>query len=102
MKSEAQTPSSSRPSVGATAVPVAETPIAEAPVAEADVAETSVMEERPRLKLLLPPPFHLLPWRQGEQAMANHGPRSWRLLRKNHFKGAGQLNTPTLNPGGVS
>ena len=45
MRSEAQTPSSSRPSVGATAVPVAETPIAEAPVAEAAVAETPVMEE---------------------------------------------------------
>ena len=44
MKSEAQTPSSSRPSAEATAVPVAETPIAEAPVAEAAVAETSVME----------------------------------------------------------
>ena len=45
MRSEAQTPRSSRPSVRATAVPVAETPIAEAPVAEAAVAETSVMEE---------------------------------------------------------
>ena len=44
MKSDAQTPSSSRPSVGATAVPVAETPMAEAPVAEAAVAETSIME----------------------------------------------------------
>ena len=43
MKSEAKTPSSSRPSVGATAVPVAETPIVEAPVAEAAVAETSVI-----------------------------------------------------------
>ena len=47
MRSEAQTPSSSRPSAGATAVPVAEAPIAEAPVAEAAVAETSVMEETP-------------------------------------------------------
>ena len=45
MRSEAQTPSSSRPSVGATVVPVAEAPIAEAPVAEAAVAETSLMEE---------------------------------------------------------
>ena len=42
MKSEAQTPSSSRPSVGATVVP-----IAEAPVAEAAVAETSIIEETP-------------------------------------------------------
>ena len=47
MRSEAQPPSSSRPSVGATVVPVAETPIAEAPVVEAAVAETSVMEETP-------------------------------------------------------
>ena len=49
MKVEAQTPSSSRPSAGATAVPVAETPIAETPISEASdeeiaVTETSVME----------------------------------------------------------
>ena len=49
MKAEAQTPSSSRPSAGATAVPVAETPIAEAPISEASeeeiaVTETSVIE----------------------------------------------------------
>ena len=44
MKSDAQTPSSSRPSVGAMAVPVAETPMAEAPVAQAAVVETSVRE----------------------------------------------------------
>ena len=47
MKSEAQIPSSSGPSAGATVVPMAETPIAEAPVAEAAVAETSIMEETP-------------------------------------------------------
>ena len=44
MKAEAQTPSSSRPSVGATAVPVAETPIAEAPISEASEEEIAVME----------------------------------------------------------
>ena len=49
MKAEAQTPSSSRPSAGATAVPVAETPIAEAPISEASeeeivATETSVTE----------------------------------------------------------
>ena len=54
MKFEAQIPSSSRPSVGATAVPVAETPIAEAPVAEAAVAETSTMEETPAEALVAP------------------------------------------------
>ena len=41
MKAKAQTPSSSRPSAGATAVPVVETPIAEASVEETDVMETS-------------------------------------------------------------
>ena len=40
MKSDAKTPSSSRPSVGATAAPSAETPGAETPVAEAPVDET--------------------------------------------------------------
>ena len=44
MKSDAQTPSSSRPSVGATAAPIAETPVAEVPVAEAPVAETPATE----------------------------------------------------------
>ena len=44
MKAEAQSPSSSRPSVGAMAVPVAETPIAEASVEETAVTETSIME----------------------------------------------------------
>ena len=44
MKSDAQIPSSSRPSVGATAAPIAETPVAEVPMAEAPVAETPVME----------------------------------------------------------
>ena len=44
MKSKAQTPSSSRPSVGATVAPIAETPVAEVPVAEAPVAETPITE----------------------------------------------------------
>ena len=49
MKLDAQTHSSSRPSVGATVAhitetPVAETPVAEAPVAEAAVAETPIVE----------------------------------------------------------
>ena len=55
MKSEAQTPSSSRPSAGATVVPVVETPIAEAPVAEAAVTETSAMEETPAEAPIAPP-----------------------------------------------
>ena len=44
MKSDAQTASSSRPSVGATAAPVAETPDARAPVMETPVAEPPVNE----------------------------------------------------------
>ena len=44
MKAKAQTPSSSRPSEGATVVPVVETPISEASEEEIAVAETSVME----------------------------------------------------------
>ena len=49
-------------------------PVAEAPIAEALVAK----------------------------AMVNHGLSGWRLLRKNHFRGAGRLNAPALNLGGVS
>ena len=44
MKSDAQTTSSSRPSVGATAAPIAETPVAEVPVAETLIAEAPVDE----------------------------------------------------------
>ena len=60
MRSEAQTPSSSRPSAGATVVSVAEAPIVEtsiveAPVAEAAVVETSVMEETPAEAPITPP-----------------------------------------------
>ena len=55
MRSDAQVPSSSRPSAGATVVPVAETQIAEAPVAEAAVAETSIMEEMPAEAPIAPP-----------------------------------------------
>ena len=42
MKLDAQIPSSSRPSVGATVAPIAETPVVEVPVAEAPVVETRV------------------------------------------------------------
>ena len=44
MKLDAQTTSSSRPSVGAMVAPVAETPVAEAPVMETPVAEAPVDE----------------------------------------------------------
>ena len=44
MKAEAQTPSSSRPSAGATVVPVAEAPISEASEEEIATMETSIME----------------------------------------------------------
>ena len=44
MKSDAQTTSSSRPSVGATVAPVTETPVVEDPVAETPVVEAPVNE----------------------------------------------------------
>ena len=44
MKSDAQTASSSRPSVGAMVASIAETPVAEVPVAEAPVVETPIAE----------------------------------------------------------
>ena len=44
MKSDAQTPSSSRPSVGATAAPITETPVVVVPVVEAPVAKTPIAE----------------------------------------------------------
>ena len=44
MKSDAQIPSSSRPSVGAMAAPIAETPVAETPVAEVPVVKTPITE----------------------------------------------------------
>ena len=44
MKSDAQIPSSSRPSAGAMAAPIAETPVAEAAVAETPVVEVPVAE----------------------------------------------------------
>ena len=55
MKAEAQTPSSSRPSTGATVVPVADTPKAEASVEETAVTETPVMEETPAEAPIAPP-----------------------------------------------
>ena len=44
MKSDAQIPSSSRPSAGATAAPIAETPVVEVPVVEVPVVETPITE----------------------------------------------------------
>ena len=44
MKLDAQTHSSSRPSVGAMAAPITETPVAETPVAGAAVVETPIVE----------------------------------------------------------
>ena len=55
MKAEAQTPSSSRPSAGATTVPVVETPIAETSVEETAVTETPTMEETSAEALIAPP-----------------------------------------------
>ena len=54
MKSDAQTPSSSRPSVGAMAAPIAETPVVEVPVAETPIAEAPV-DETPGAEALVAP-----------------------------------------------
>ena len=55
MRSDAQDPSCSSPSAGATAVLVAETRIAEAPAEAPAIAETSIMEEMPAEALIAPP-----------------------------------------------
>ena len=91
MKSDAQTTSSSRPSVGAMAALVAETPVVEAPVNETLGAEAQ-----------LSPLLHLLPWRQVERAMADCGQSKWRLAKMRHFKGVGLRSVPGPNLGGVS
>ena len=60
MRSDAQVPSSSRPSEGAMAVPVAETPIAEASEEETDVMETpaeTLGAEAPIAPFILPAPM---------------------------------------------
>ena len=59
MKSDAQTPSSSRPGVGAMAAPISETPVVAVPVAEAPVVETPVakapVDETPGAEALVAP-----------------------------------------------
>ena len=59
MKSDAQTPSSSRPSAGAMVAPITETPVAEVPVVEVPVVETPVAEapvdETPGAEALVAP-----------------------------------------------
>ena len=74
MKLDAQIPSSSRPSVGATEAPITETPVAEtpeaeAPVAEAAVAETPIVEapaeETPGAEALVAPPSPPTPMETG-------------------------------------
>ena len=105
MRSDAQVPSSSRPRVGATAVPVAETPMAEAPATEAAVTETFTVEalaEETLSEAPVAPSFPPAPMETGEQAMVHRGSNRWRQVRKSCSRGAGHLNTPTLNLGGVS
>ena len=58
---------------------------------------------RPQLlKLRLPPPPHLIPWRQVEWAMANHGQIKWRPARMRCIRGVGPQSTPSPNQGGVN
>ena len=110
MKLDTQIPSSSRPSAGATVAPIAETPVVEVlvvevpevevPVAETPVTEAPVDETVP--KLWLPPPPHLLPWRQAEQAMANRGQSRWRPAKRRPFREVGPRSMPGPNQGGVN
>ena len=104
MKSDAQIPSSIRPSAGATAAPIAETPVVETPgmavsVVEIPIAETPVTKPRVQ-KLQLPPPPHLLPWRQAERAMANHGQNKWRPVKMMRSRGVGPRSASRRNRGG--
>ena len=91
MKLDAQTTSSSKPSVGAMVAPVMETPVVAAPVTETLSAEAPAA-----------PLTHLLPWRQAEWAMASHGLNASRLVQMRGFRGLGPQSTPGANPGGVS
>ena len=101
MRSDAQVPSSSRPSAGATAVPMAEAPVAEAAVAEVPVIEAPA-EETTGAEAPIAPPSPPAPMETGGAGDGQSWPNRWRQVRKNHFRGAGQLNTPALNPGGMS
>ena len=96
MKSDAQTTSCSKPSVGAMVDPVTETPVVETPVVEAPVTET------PGAEAPAAPLTHLLPWRQVEQVMASHGPNASRLAQTKGFRGLGPRSTPGPNQGGMS
>ena len=80
MKLDAQTTSSSRPSVGAMVAPITETPVVEVPVVEAPITEAPV-DETPGAEAPVAPPPHLLPWRQAERVMANRGQSKWRLAK---------------------
>ena len=107
MKSDTQMHSSSRPSVGATVAPVAETPVTEVPVAEVPVAVAPIAEalvgEVQGAETVVAPSSTPAPMETGGmRAMANRGPSRWRLVKKNHFRGAGQLNVPAPNRRGVS
>ena len=88
MKVDAQTTSSSKPSVGAMAAPVTETPVVEVPVMETPVVEAPV-DETPGAEAPVAPLTHLLPWRQVEWAMASHGPNASRLAQRRGFRGLG-------------
>ena len=101
MKSDAQTTSSSKPSVGATAAPVAETPVVGL-LSWRLLLQRLLSLRLQVLNLLLPPLIHLLPWRQVKRAMASHGPNALRLAQTKGFRGLGPRSAPNPNPGGES
>ena len=100
MKSDTQAHSSSRSSVGAKVAPVAETPVAEVPVAVAPITEAPVGEAQDAEALVAPSPP--APMETGGVGDGQSWAEQVELVKKNHFRGAGQLNTPALNPRGVS
>ena len=88
MKSDAQTTSSSRPSVGATVAPVAETPVAEASVAETPVEEAPVNETL-GAEALVAPSSTPAPIETGGAGDGQLGQNKLRLAKMRHLRGVG-------------
>ena len=106
MKSDAQIPSSSRPSAGATVVPVAETPMAEAPVAEAAVVETSIMEapaeETLGAEAPVAPSFPPAPMEMGGVGNGQSWAEQVEAGEEESFQRSRPAKHPAPNAGGVS
>ena len=104
MKSDAQIPSSSKPSAGAKAAPIAETPVVETPGMAVPVAETPIVEapldEAQGAEASVAPSSTPAPMGQAEWAMANHGQSKWRPAKMMHSRGVGLRSMLGCNRGG--